>query len=115
DSSSQLKPNTFNRVIDADLVLRSKDNRWYHSSFLAKSFDKQNKSRTMTGSAFFQYSDRNLTANLGTFFVGKNFNAEVGFDPEVLYILVNWATIQKSPIKYILKMRGYYSLGRWLG
>ncbi len=77
----RLKPNTYNRVIDADLVLRSKDNRWYHSSFLAQSFDTRNKSKTMSGSAFFQYADRNLNANFGTFFVNENFNAEVGFVP----------------------------------
>ncbi len=77
----RLKPNTYNRVIDADLVLRSKDNRWYHSSFLAQSFDTRNESKTLSGSAFFQYSDRNLSANFGTFFVNKNFNAEVGFVP----------------------------------
>lgn len=79
--NEQLKPNTYNRVIDADLVLRSKDNRWYHSSFLAKSFDARNTSKTLSGSAFFQYSDRSLSANFGTFFVNKNFNAEVGFVP----------------------------------
>ncbi len=77
----RLRPNTYNRVIDADLVLRSKDNRWYHSSFLAQSFDNRNKAKTLSGSAFFQYSDRSLTANFGTFFVNENFNAEVGFVP----------------------------------
>jgi hypothetical protein len=35
----------------------------------------------MSGSALFQYSDRSLLANLGTFFVNKNFNAEVGYVP----------------------------------
>ena len=77
----RLRPNTYNRVIDADLVLRSKDNRWYHSSFFAKSFDARNKAKTSSGSAFFQYSDRSLKANLGTFFVDEYFNAEVGFVP----------------------------------
>lgn len=77
----RLRPNTYNRVIDADLVLRSKDNKWYHSSFLAQSFDARNKRKTLSGSAFFQYSDRSLSANLGTFFVNKNFNPEVGFVP----------------------------------
>ena len=78
---NRLGPNTYNRVIDADLVLRSKDNRWYHSSFLAQSFDARNKAKNLSGSAFFQYSDRNLNANLGTFFVNEHFNAEVGFVP----------------------------------
>ncbi len=76
-----LKPNTYNRVINADLILRSKDNRWYHSSSLAQSFDTRNKSNTFSGSGFFQYLDRNLSASFGTFFVNRNFNAEVGFVP----------------------------------
>ncbi|SEK19883.1 hypothetical protein SAMN04488008_10129 [Maribacter orientalis] len=75
------KPNKYNRVVDVDLVLRSKDNKWYHSSFLAQSFDAQNRAKTMSGSAFFEYADRNLKANLGGFFVNENFNAEVGFVP----------------------------------
>ncbi|WP_149276887.1 hypothetical protein [Pareuzebyella sediminis] len=77
----QPTPNTYNRVLDADLVLRSKDNRWYHSSFFAQSFDRNSKPKTKSGSAFFQYSDRSLTANVGGFFVNENFNAEVGFVP----------------------------------
>ncbi len=77
----RLRPNTYNRVIDADLVLRSKDNKWYHSSFLAQSFDTRNKAKKLSGSVFLQYSDRNLNANFGTFFVNENFNAEVGFVP----------------------------------
>ncbi|MEZ5044741.1 MAG: DUF5916 domain-containing protein [Saprospiraceae bacterium] len=77
----RLRPNTYNRVIDADLVWRSKDNKWYHSSFLAQSFDPHNQANTLSGSALFQYSDRSFTANIGTFFVDKNFNAEVGFVP----------------------------------
>ena len=78
---NRLRPKTYNRVLDADLVLRSKDNKWYHSSFFAQSFDVNNKAATMSGSAFLQYSDRNLEANFGAFFVNENFNAEVGFVP----------------------------------
>ena len=80
-SNGRLEPDRYNRVIDADLVLRSKDNRWYHSSFLAQSFDAGNKTENLTGSAFVQYSDRSFTANMGAFFVNRNFNAEVGFVP----------------------------------
>ncbi len=79
--SDRLRPNTYNRVLDADLILRSKDNHWYHNSFIAQSFDDQNMAQTMSGSAFFQYSDRSLLANLGLFFVNENFNPEVGFAP----------------------------------
>lgn len=81
DSKNNLTPNTFNRVLDADLVLRSKDNKWYHSSSLAQSFDAQNEADRLSGSAVFQYSDPNLNVDFGAFFINENFNPEVGFVP----------------------------------
>jgi hypothetical protein len=81
DMENRLKLKTFNRVLNADLTLRSRDNKWYHSSSIAQSFDLKNKAETMSGSVFVQYADRNLEANLGAFFVNENYNAEVGFVP----------------------------------
>ncbi|NND31195.1 MAG: carbohydrate binding family 9 domain-containing protein, partial [Saprospiraceae bacterium] len=81
DLKNQLMRNTYNRVLDADLVLRSKDNRWYHNSFLAQSFSAENQPKRLAGSALFRYSDRSFLASLGLFFVNENFNPEVGFVP----------------------------------
>lgn len=79
--NSQLDLNTFNRVLDANLVLRSKDNKWFHSASIAQSFDGENKADRLSGSAFVQYSDPNINASIRTFFINKNFNPEVGFIP----------------------------------
>jgi hypothetical protein len=81
DLKNNIRPNTFNRVVDADLVLRSKDNKWYHSSSIAQSFNEHNEADRLSGSAVFQYSHPNLNVNLGTFFINENYNPEVGFVP----------------------------------
>jgi hypothetical protein len=77
----QLVKNTYNRVISADLEMLSKNNKWYHSSYLGKSFDDLYDANTLSGSSFFRYADRNLEAFIGNTFVGENFNAEAGFVP----------------------------------
>lgn len=81
DNGNQLKANTYNRVLGADLDLLSKDNRWYSSSYFAKSFDAFNSNHTTTGGVFVRYSVRHVDAYAGSTFIGKNFNAEAGFVP----------------------------------
>ena len=73
--------NTYNRVISADLEMLSKNNKWYHSSFIGKSFDDLYDSNNLSGASFFRFANRNLEAFLGNTFVGDNFNAEAGFVP----------------------------------
>lgn len=73
--------NLYNRVLSADLEMLSKNNKWYHSSYLGKSFDDIYGSQTLSGSAFFRYSNRNLETFIGNTFVEENFNAEAGFVP----------------------------------
>ncbi len=76
-----LKRNTYNRVLDADVEMLSRDNKWYNSSFVARSFDDFNRTQNFSGGAFFQYSVRHVNVNLGHSFVGKNYNAEAGYVP----------------------------------
>ena len=77
----ELRPNTYNRVVSADLELLSKGNKWYHSSYIGKSFDDFNNRENLSGAAFFRYSTRNMEAFMGSTFVQENFNAEAGFVP----------------------------------
>lgn len=74
-------PNTYNRVLGADVELMSSDNRWYSSSYFAKSFDEYETSKTLSGGAFMRYSVRHVEVAGGSTFVGENFNAEAGFVP----------------------------------
>ncbi|MEZ4777590.1 MAG: DUF5916 domain-containing protein [Bacteroidia bacterium] len=73
--------NTYNRVVSADLEMLSKNNKWYHSSFIGKSLDAIYDNHTLSGATFFSYSSRNLNAHIGNTFVQENFNAEAGFVP----------------------------------
>ena len=76
-----LKKNTFNRVLDFDLEMLSKDNKWHFSSFFAKSFDDFDHDETTAGGVYVEYSTKNLYVRLKPTYVGKHFNAEAGFVP----------------------------------
>jgi hypothetical protein len=76
-----MKRNLYNRVLGGDLVLLSKDNKWYSSIFVAQTFDAFNKTGTASGGSYFSYSSRSLQLLLGNSVVGKNFNAETGYVP----------------------------------
>lgn len=76
-----LRPNTYNRVLSADLELLSKDNKWYHSSFIARSFDEFHQRDNLAGALFFSYSVRNVSIFTGYTFVNEFFNSEAGFVP----------------------------------
>lgn len=76
-----LRPNRYNRVVSADLELLSKDNKWYHSSFIARSFDDFDRGEDLAGALFFRYAERNVSVFLGYTFVNQFFNSEAGFVP----------------------------------
>jgi hypothetical protein len=78
---TELRPNTYNRVASVDIEMTSKDTRWYHSSFLAKSFDDFNGRENLAGLLFGSYSTREFRAHAGYAFINEFFNAEAGFVP----------------------------------
>ncbi len=73
--------NTYNRVLDFDLELLSKDNKYHLSAFYAKSFDNLNDSKTFAAGTHFEYSTRNLYIDIKPTYIAENFNAEAGFVP----------------------------------
>lgn len=78
---TELRPNTYNRVLSVDLEVSSKDTRWYHSSYVSKSFDDFNHRENLSGLAFGSYSTRTFSAFSGFSFINEFFNAEAGFVP----------------------------------
>ncbi|MEM8527381.1 MAG: DUF5916 domain-containing protein [Bacteroidota bacterium] len=78
-----LRPNTYNRVIAADLEMLSKDAKWYHSSYIGRSFDDFNSRENLSGLLFTRYRDRNLGMFAGFSFVNEFFNPEAGFAPGI--------------------------------
>jgi hypothetical protein len=81
NGDAQLRTNTFNRVLDLDIEMLSRDNKWHSSSFIAKSFDDFDQSQTIAAGTYMEYSTRNLYIRLKPTYIGKNFNAEAGFVP----------------------------------
>ena len=78
---TELRPNTYNRVLSLDLEMSSKDTKWYHSSFISKSFDDFNNRENYSGLLFGRYSTRTLRVWSGFSFINEFFNAEAGFVP----------------------------------
>ena len=78
---TELRPNTYNRVVSVDLETSSKDTRWYHSSYVSKSFDDFNDRENFSGLLFGSYSTRTFSAFSGFSFINEFFNAEAGFVP----------------------------------
>jgi hypothetical protein len=73
--------NKYNRVASIDTELRSADNKYYLSAFVARSFDDFSKDKALAGGAFGEYRTRNVNLFLGESFIQENFNAEAGFVP----------------------------------
>lgn len=78
---SVLRPNVYNRVLAADLEMLSKDAKWYHSSFIGKSFDDFNNRENLAGLLFTRFQNRNVGVHMGYNFVNEFFNPEAGFAP----------------------------------
>ena len=80
---TELRPNTYNRVLSLDLEMLSKDTKWYHSSYISKSFDDFNNRDNLSGLVFGRYATRNFRAFTGFNFINEFFNAEAGFVPSI--------------------------------
>lgn len=80
---SVLRPNMYNRVLAADLEMLSKDAKWYHSSFIGKSFDDFNNRENLAGLLFTRFQNRNVSVHVGHNFVNEFFNPEAGFAPGI--------------------------------
>ena len=80
---TELRPNTYNRVVSLDLEMASEDTKWYHSSFISKSFDDFNDSENLSGLVFGRYRTRTFSTHAGISFINQFFNAEAGFVPSI--------------------------------
>ena len=80
---TELRSNTYNRVITLDLEMSSSDTRWYHSSFISKSFDDFNNRENLSGLFFGRYATRSFSVHGGVNFINQFYNAEAGFVPSI--------------------------------
>jgi hypothetical protein len=79
----------YNRNVGLEYNLASSNNQWTGKLLYLKSFSPVKKPRDWTHAANLQYSIRKWTATWQHEYVGKNYNAEVGYVPRTGYIKAN--------------------------
>lgn len=77
--------NKFNRTFGWEYNLASKSNAWTGKAFMLKTFSPGNPTASWAHAANLQYASRKWTVSGQYEFVGKNFNAEVGYVPRKDY------------------------------
>ncbi|MBC6995030.1 carbohydrate binding family 9 domain-containing protein [Lewinella lacunae] len=78
--SSEVNQN-FNRVVGADYILATKDNKWNGKTFLHRSFSDQDGGDDYVHGITIAYRQRHWNLQYYHAYVGENYNAEVGFVP----------------------------------
>ncbi|MDX1942069.1 MAG: DUF5916 domain-containing protein [Saprospiraceae bacterium] len=76
----------YNRNIGLEYNLASSDNLWTGKAILLKSFSPGVSGDDITHAANLQYASRKFTISWQHEYVGKNYNAEVGYVPRRNYI-----------------------------
>lgn len=94
----------YNRNMGLEYNLASSNNKWTGKALVLKSLSPEKSGDDVTHAANLQYSDRKFTLSWQHEYVGKNYNAEVGYVPRSNYIRIypvaSYLFFSKSP--YIL-------------
>ena len=69
----------YNRVIGLDFNLQSDDNKWNGKYYLHKSFAPETGDKDFSSGGFLEYNVRNWKFNVGSTYVGADFQADLGF------------------------------------
>ena len=90
DATSTLpKYSSYNRNMGVEYNLASSNNVWTGKALLMKSFSPSVTSKDYVHAANLQYSSKAWTVNWQHEYVGKNYNAEVGYVPRTGFISLN--------------------------
>lgn len=82
-SDSVPKLNTYNRVVGTDFNFITADNKWGGKAYYHHSFDNFSAGDAYSFGGFASYSTRTISLMSGFIGLGKNYNAEVGFVPNL--------------------------------
>ena len=77
------KLNTYNRTAGVDFNLITADNKWGGKAYYHHSFDNFSEKDRYSYGAYASYSTRKISVMSGFIGLGKNYNAEVGFVPNL--------------------------------
>jgi hypothetical protein len=75
--------NTYNRVAGVDFNLITADNKWGGKAYYHYSFDNFSEKDQYSYGGFASYNTRKISVMSGFIALGKNYNAEVGFVPNL--------------------------------
>lgn len=79
----------YNRNIGLEYNLASSNNLWTGKALFLKSFSPEHSDKDFTHAANLQYSNRKLLLFWQHEYVGRNYNAEVGYVPRRNFIKIN--------------------------
>lgn len=99
------KLHRYNRVLGADFNLITKNNRWSGKAYYHYSIDDFSKGKASSHGAFLAYTGRNINVVGGYIGLGKNFNAEAGFVPNMAIYPGNYGGLLKADLKLYPKSR----------
>lgn len=85
----QLLYSRYNRNLGLEYNLASSNNLWTGKALFLKSFSPGKQDQNFVHAANLQYSSRKWTLNWQHEYVGRNYNAEVGYVPRRNYIKIN--------------------------
>lgn len=79
----------YNRNVGIEYNLASSNNLWTGKAFVLKSFSSDRSGKDVVQAAHLQYNSRRWNILLQEEYVGKNYNAEVGYVPRNGYFKIN--------------------------
>lgn len=83
------KINLYNRNFGIEYNLASSNNKWTGKAMILKSFTPGTSGKDWVQAANIQYSGKRLLTSFQQEWVGRNYNAEVGYVPRKGYIKIN--------------------------
>jgi hypothetical protein len=81
--------NRYNRNLGIEYNLASQNNLWTGKALFIKSFTPNQDEKDVVGAAHLQYASRKWNILLQQEYVGRNYNAEVGYVPRNGYYKIN--------------------------
>jgi hypothetical protein len=102
-SDSVKKLNSYNRVLGADFNLITPSNKWGGKVYYHHSFDNFSTSDAYSYGAFVSYTTRKINIMTGGIGLGKNYNAEVGFVPNLAVYPGTYGGIMMTDLKFYTK------------
>lgn len=102
-SDTVTKLNTYNRVIGADFNFITVSNKWGGKAYYHRSFDNFSENDQYSFGGFASFNTRNLSLMSGFIGLGKNYNAEVGFVPNLAVYPGTFGGIAMADYKFYRK------------